>query len=151
MFSLVLAGTNYLLVHLSLRCWAAIANLITAQVALGACAQVSCLILNLNKKLTSRDLFITICDVHALQEKRHSFQPPLPPSPLLLLILRAVALCKSAIIITPFPANSFPSCQASVPKWGFSSLHWWQQKPNWFVKLYLNGAALFIFFKQSSQ
>lgn len=41
-FSLALAGRAYLLVHLSSRCWAAIANLITAKVALGACAQVFC-------------------------------------------------------------------------------------------------------------
>lgn len=83
MFSLVLAGRTYSLVHFSLRCWAAIANLITAKGALGACARVFCLILDLNKKLTSRDLFIIMCDLHALEEKRHSFQCPLPSSPLL--------------------------------------------------------------------
>lgn len=82
-FFLVLAGRVYLLVHLYSHCWAAIANLITAKVALGACAQMFCLILNLNKKHTSREQLITICDMNVLQEKSHSFQPPLLPNPLL--------------------------------------------------------------------
>jgi len=80
-FLLVLAGRFYLLVYLSSHCWAAIANLITAKVALGACAQVFYLILNLNKKHTSKDQSIIICDMNTLKEKSHSFQPPLPPNP----------------------------------------------------------------------
>lgn len=127
-FSLALAGRIYLLVHLSSHCWPAIANLITAKVALGACAQVFCLILNLNKKHASRDQLITICDTNALKEKSHSFQPPLPPTPCYL-VLQAVPLCKSAIIITPFIGNSVHSCQPSVLKWGFPSLSLLATKP----------------------